>query len=331
MVYFNSTEVTVLANLKATGSQGRPKAGRFAETRRARVMRGVFPLLSRVTPTLAAHLAYKLLATPPRSPEKPWQTELRDKAITTRLRLGAGELAVYEWGCGPTVLMVHGWGARATHMGKMIMPLVDAGFRVVAFDAPAHGESFGRSTDLIAYAAAIKAVARHAGPVHTLLAHSFGVAMALFARRDWGIPVQRQVLVSSFRHCKWFTEAFARHVGLAPHVMAHAMQMMVERYQGRLDWESLSVVEMLRQTRQPTLIIHDREDLEIPFEHSVALLQAAPHAQFHATSGLGHHRLLGNADVIAQVVRFVSHAGPPGHEQAEPDQPGTRHESLLVS
>lgn len=197
MVYFNSTEVTVSANLKATGSQGRPKAGRFAETRRARVMRGVFPLLSRVTPALAAHLAYKLLATPPRSPEKTWQTELRDKAITTRLRLGAGELAVYEWGCGPTVLMVHGWGARATHMGKMIMPLVDAGFRVVAFDAPAHGESFGRSTDLIAYAAAIKAVARHAGPVHTLLAHSFGVARRsspaaigafLCSARCWSAP-----------------------------------------------------------------------------------------------------------------------------------------------
>ena len=80
--------------------------------------------------------------------------------------------------------MVHGWGARATHMGKMIEPLVAAGFRLVAFDAPAHGESFGGSTDLIEYAAAIKAVARHAGPVHTLLAHSFGVAMALYARRD---------------------------------------------------------------------------------------------------------------------------------------------------
>ena len=153
---------------------------------------------------------------------------------------------------------------------------------------------YGKSTDLIEYAAAIKAVARHAGPVHTLPAHSFGVAMALYARREWGVQVQRQVLVSSFRHCKWFTEAFAKYVGLHPNVMARAMQMMVERYQGRLDWDSMSVVEMLRRTRQPTLIIHDREDLEIPFEHSMALLQAAPHAQFHATSWLGHHRLLGN-------------------------------------
>ena len=87
-------------------------------------------------------------------------------------------------------------------------------------------------------------------------------------------------------------------------------QVLVERYQGRLDWDSLSVVEILRRTQQPTLSIHDREDLEIPFDHSVALLQAAPHAQLHATSRLGHHRLLGNAEVIAQVVQFVTSAAP---------------------
>ncbi len=306
MGYSNSGKAAGSASIQIAGAPPRRRIGRFAETRRMRLVRGAFRVLCGVTPGLSAHLAYKLLATPPRSPEKPWQTELREIAVTTRLRMGAQDIAVYEWGSGPTVLMVHGWGARATHMGKMIEPLARAGFRVVAFDAPAHGESFGRSTDLVEFAAAIKAVARHAGPIHTVLAHSFGVAMALFARRDWGVEVKRQVLVSSFTHCKWFTEAFARHVGLQPGVMERAMQMMVDRYQGRLDWDHLSVVEMLRQHDDPTLIIHDREDQEIPFDHSVALLQAAPQARFHATSGLGHHRLLGDAGVIAEVVKFVA-------------------------
>lgn len=268
--------------------------------------RALFGVLCRTAPTLAAHLAYALLARPPRSAEKGWQAELREKARSSRLSLGAGELAVYEWGAGPAVLMVHGWGARATHLGRLIEPLVAAGFRVVAFDAPGHGNSLGRSTDLVQYAAAVSAVAQHAGPVHTLMAHSFGVAMALLARRDCGVQAQRQVFVSSFNHCKWFTEAFGKYVGLTPGVLDRALQMMVDRYQGRLDWDTLSVVEMLRRARQPTLIIHDRDDAEIPFEHSVALLQAAPNARFHATSGLGHHRLLGDAQVIERVLQFVS-------------------------
>lgn len=306
MGYSTSSEVAAATGVSVNAQHGRRSVGRFRETRGIKAVRASFGVLCRTAPTLAAHLAYALLAAPPRSAERDWQAALREKAQISRLWLGAGEIAVYEWGAGPTVLMVHGWGARATHMGKMIEPLVAAGYRVVAFDAPAHGDSFGRTTDLVQYAAAVKAVARQAGPVHTLLAHSFGVAMALFARRDWGVQARRQVFISSFDHCKWFTEAFGRHVGLTQAVLQRTLQMLEERYPGRLNWDSLSVVEMLRRTPQPTLIIHDREDAEIPFEHSVALLQAAPQARFHATSGLGHHKLLGNTEVIAQVLRFVS-------------------------
>jgi pimeloyl-ACP methyl ester carboxylesterase len=305
MGYSTSSEAVSAAGVPVSAQPGRRSVGRFRETRGIKAVRASFGVLCRTAPTLAAHLAYGLLATPPRGAEKDWQAVLREKAQTSRLPLGAGEIAVYEWGAGPTVLMVHGWGARATHLGKMIEPLVAAGFRVVAFDAPAHGDSFGRTTDLVQYAAAVNTVARLAGPVHTLLAHSFGVAMALYARRDWGVETGRQVFISSFDHCKWFTEAFGRHVGLTPAVLARTLHMLEERYSGRLNWNSMSVVDMLRHTPQPTLIIHDRDDAEIPFEHSVALLQAAPQAQFHATSGLGHHKLLGSGEVIAQVLRFV--------------------------
>ena len=287
-------------------TQQRRTVGRFAEKPGIKAVRIAFKLLCSVSPTVAAHLTYQLLSRPPRAPERPWQTALREQAQTTHLAHSSGTLCVYSWGDGPTVLMVHGWGARATHMGKLIKPLVAAGFRVVSFDAPGHGESTGRTTDLVQFASAIAAVAKFAGPIHTLLAHSFGVAMALYARRNWGVEVQRQILISSFDHCKWFTEAFAAYVGLKQEVMARARQLMVDRYDGKLDWDQLSVVEMLRRTCEPTLILHDTDDLEIPVQHSLSLLQAAPLAQFHSTSGYGHHRLLGSSAVIERVVRFTS-------------------------
>ncbi len=287
-------------------AQPRRKVGRFAEKPGIQAVRLAFKLLCKVSPTLAAHLTYQLLSRPPRAAERPWQKTLREQAHTTHLNHPSGRVAVYSWGDGPTVLMVHGWGARATHMGKLIKPLVAAGFRVVSFDAPGHGESSGRTTDLVQFASAIAAVAKFAGPIHTMIAHSFGVAMALYARRDWGVQVDRQVLISSFDHCKWFTDAFAGYVGLAPEVMAQARQLMVDRYPGKLDWEQLSVVEMLRRTPEPSLILHDTDDLEIPFQHSLSLLQAAPSPQFYSTSGCGHHRLLGSPGVIERVVRFVS-------------------------
>jgi pimeloyl-ACP methyl ester carboxylesterase len=294
------------APINEPSAQQRREVGRFAEKRGIKAVRLAFKLLCKVTPTIAAHLTYQLLSRPPRAAERPWQKTLREQAQTTHLNHSSGRVVVYSWGDGPTVLMVHGWGARATHMGKLINPLVAAGFRVVSFDAPGHGESSGRTTDLVQFASAIAAVAQFAGPIHTLVAHSFGVAMALYARRDWGVQVDRQVLISSFDHCKWFTDAFAGYVGLEPKVMVQARQLMVDRYPGRLDWEQLSVVEMLRRTPEPSLILHDTDDLEIPFQHSLSLLQAAPSAQFYSTSGCGHHRLLGSPGVIERVVRFAS-------------------------
>lgn len=283
----------------------RREVGRFRETRKIKAMRRVVGVLSKVAPTIMAHVAYKILTIPPRTVERGWQTELRATARTSQLTFGAGKLAVYEWGGGPTVLMVHGWGARATHMGKMIEPLVAAGFRVVSFDAPGHGESTGRSTDPVQFAAAVATVARHAGSVHTVLAHSVGVALALYAQRDWGFNAKAYVLISSLNHCKWFTEAFSNYMGLQPGVMDHACQMMVERYQGRLNWDNLSVVEMVRRIPHPTLLIHDEEDGEIPFQHTMDLLSVAPHALLHVTHGLGHHKLLGDNEVIRRVVKFA--------------------------
>jgi pimeloyl-ACP methyl ester carboxylesterase len=294
------------AQAEPADAQQRREVGRFAEKPGIKAVRIAFKLLCKLSPSVAAHLTYQLLSRPPRAPERPWQQSLREQAQTTRLAHSSGALVVHTWGDGPTVLMVHGWGARATHMGKLVKPLVAAGFRVVSFDAPGHGDSSGRTTDLVQFASAIAAVAKFAGPVHTLIAHSFGVAMALYARRDWGVEVQRQVLISSFDHCKWFTDAFAGYVGLEPAVMQQARQLMVDRYPGQLDWEQLSVVEMLRRTPEPTLILHDTDDLEIPFQHSLALLKAVPLAQFQSTSGCGHHRLLGDASVIECVVRFAS-------------------------
>lgn len=98
MGYSNSSDAAVARTIKVTGSPELKKVGRFAETRQLKWGRAAFRLLCKISPTLSAHLAYKLLATPPRCPEKPWQIALREKALTTRLRLGAGNLAVYEWG-----------------------------------------------------------------------------------------------------------------------------------------------------------------------------------------------------------------------------------------
>ena len=285
----------------------RPKAGRFVETPAVKWLRRVFAMLQATSPAAAAHLAYVLLTRPPRVAERPWQASLRERAAQSTLPFGRGRLALYEWGSGPTVLLVHGWGARGTHLGRLVQPLVDAGYRVVAFDAPGHGHSSGRTATLPEFASAIAAVAAHVGEIDTLVAHSFGVSMALWAQLDWGLRARRQVLFSSLDHCKWVTEEFGRLMGLQSSVMARGRQLMVERCQGAMDWERLAVGEMLARTAQPTLLVHDTEDPEVPIEHMFNLMVACANRplELHVSEGLGHHRLLGSRDVIERLLAFV--------------------------
>lgn len=287
-----------------------PLAGRFAESRGAGLLRKVFGLLCRFAPALAARLAYTQLTRPPRRVLSEQHLAIRKRARLQRLPVGMHKLAVYEWGHGPTVLMVHGWGSHATHMSRMIAPLVDAGFRVVAFDAPAHGQSTGSSTDIVQFANAVAVVARHAGPLHAVIGHSFGAAMAVYAARDWGMATGRMVLISSFNHCNWFLQMFAQQIGLSAEVLNRMRQMLVRRYGGRLNWRRMSVLDMARQAAFPMLFVHDEDDAEIPFDHSLAMVAAIRDAQFEATRGLGHQRVVRHAAVIKRVVAFVSQQEP---------------------
>ena len=95
--------------------------------------------------------------------------------------------------------------------------------------------------------------------------------------------------------------------------MTEVARQLVERsYQHPVQWEQLSVVELLRQLKLPMLLIHDRDDQEIPFEHSLQLSLAMPAAQFMQTSGLGHRRVLKDQAVITRIAQFAQFAPKTG-------------------
>src|SRR6185503_15435757 len=96
-----------------------------------------------------------------------------------------GELAVQRWGKGPLVILVHGWNGRGSQLGGFVQPLVDAGFQVVAFDAPGHGGPRGASSSLVRFADAFDAVVDATRPffqpLAAVVAHSMGGAAVTYA------------------------------------------------------------------------------------------------------------------------------------------------------
>jgi pimeloyl-ACP methyl ester carboxylesterase len=270
------------------------------------LLRHGFQGLRRVSPALASRVSQALFLLPPRHPEPPAEREALASGRAFRLPFRGSSLAAWAWGprqgFAPTVLLVHGWGGRAGQLRGFIGPLVDAGFRVVAFDGPAHGRSGGRQASILHFAEALEAVAARVGPVHGLVAHSMGCAGAAVALAR-GLDVERACFVAPPSRARTYYEGFLRFLGLPePWIPEYC-----RRFSLRLGfaWERVEVPAVAPGLRTALRVFHDEGDREVAFAEGQAIAAAWPGAGLRATQGLGHRRILKDPEVIQEAVDFL--------------------------
>jgi pimeloyl-ACP methyl ester carboxylesterase len=272
---------------------------------RVLALRAVFTTVGSVAPGIAARWAETIFCTPPRNEPRSGEEAFLASGRRFSVRNEGQALAAWEWGAGPTVLLMHGWGSRAGRFGPLTVALAEAGFRVVAFDAPAHGRSTGRFASLPEFARALRAVADAAGPVHGVVGHSLGGAAVTLALRD-GLAAARVVLLASPADVTRFSTAFADHLRLPAGARAVMRRNLETRLQTR--WEDLHLPTIVRTLGAQALLVHDREDEDVPFVHAQEIAGAWPGARLVATAGLGHRGLLRDAGVVRETVAFLREA-----------------------
>lgn len=122
--------------------------------------------------------------TPPFIPFTEFEKRALEDANEMSLPFEGDLLAGYCWGEGKTVLLVHGWGSRSSHVAFLGRFLAQAGFKVVAFDAPAHSSVDAlpkkSTSNMFESCHALYAVAKSIGPLYAIAGHSFGAACAAF-------------------------------------------------------------------------------------------------------------------------------------------------------
>ncbi|MFZ0709702.1 MAG: alpha/beta hydrolase [Terrimicrobiaceae bacterium] len=258
---------------------------------------------------MTANEALVAFLTPPKWPEFAREAELRSTAILTRVRIeepgfargGGEEIAVYAWGNGPSVLLVHGWGGRATNFAAFVGPMVAAGFRVVSFDAPAHGQSSGTLSSGPAIAASIRAVEAREGPFHAIVAHSLG-ALASTCAQGRGVEVRKVVFLGA---CCWVEPllvSFIEKLGLSDEIRRELFQNPGEFSLDEISAEA--VAPGLGGTA--AMLMHDPDDPEMPYNHSAAIAGAWPKALLLPTPGVGHRRILRSREIIARTLEHLA-------------------------
>jgi pimeloyl-ACP methyl ester carboxylesterase len=261
-----------------------------------------FRLLGRAAPGLAAVVADRMFFTPPRPRASRGDAMLR-RGTPLRLRVEGRHVAAWTWGRGPAVVLLHGWGGHSGQLTSFVAPLLSRGLSVVALDAPGHGRSSRGLSSAVQFARALQVLVEATGPVHGVVAHSLGGCATALAMRD-GLPVARVVLIASPVNPPAWVEPFAARFGIAPQVVDRMKRRSERRL--RFLWDDLRVPALVAGLRQPLLVIHDRQDTEVPPSDGAAIAAAWPGGRLLETAGLGHNRVLRDPAVIAQAVAFVA-------------------------
>ncbi|MCW3492832.1 alpha/beta fold hydrolase [Microbacterium sp. SSM24] len=217
------------------------------------------------------------------------------------------DLAVYEWGHGTNlVVLAHGWNGRASQFATLVRELVSDGWHVVAFDAPAHGESDGRGTYLVDWIDALAALQRSHGRIHSVIGHSFGGLATLVAIAE-GVQADRVVTIAAPGDADLLLAQFRTMLGYDERTSAALRERFAARYfPGESDpFARLSPLRRALPPSMPLLAVHDEGDRIVPFGELARIAAAQPTARTVTTRGFGHNLVLTADPVLDAIVAFV--------------------------
>jgi pimeloyl-ACP methyl ester carboxylesterase len=269
------------------------------------VLRGAMKLLSRTVPNVASRVAADLFMTPRRHRTPERERNLMKDAQPFDVAVGGSTIIrAWRWGSSEKiVLLVHGWEGRGSQLAAFAPALVEAGYSVVTFDAPGHGASTGNRSSLPHFTWGLRGVAEATGVApHAIVAHSLGCAATTLALRE-GFDVKRLVYLAPPLNPADYTQQFGEILGLDGRTIDGLRNRIEERFLRK--WSDYSLAKTARDMTAPLLVIHDRSDTETSWAGGAALAQVWPGARMITTEGLGHRRILREASLIDEAVRFI--------------------------
>ena len=284
-----------------------------------RFLRFIFKYPGAIFPSLIGRWAYKLWFTTHRSStipnrEQRWlKTATRIEAVNLAINtFGVGSLPVmtYYWensdasNEAPLIMLVHGWTGRGSQMGAFVEPLLEEGFRVLAFDNHAHDKTPGKETHIFLQSLVQQALAEKFGPIYAIVAHSFGGMVTPYSLNQ-GMETQKVVCISPPSHFDFLLARFSDSLYLPKSIQDYMVNRFKKEYGDDLVERVSSTTTSKGLGHIPALIIHDEEDVDVLISESEQLQQAWPNSIMQRTKGLGHRRILYDAQVIKSTVDFI--------------------------
>ncbi len=261
-----------------------------------------WPAWSLVLPRTVSGWAETIFLTPERVPRPSTESEFFTTAKKYKFKNG---IAAFEWGKPeqPIVILVHGWSGRGTQMGAFAGTLVASGFRVIAVDGPAHGDSYGQTTHVGEYAQFLIEIQKELNkPFRAIIAHSFGAGCSVLSAAR-GLKVEKIVLVAGPSRYELVVDNYLNQLRLSPKSRMYFKERLAEKVKIPVSQMNVGVIGNTLPLR--ALIIHDKDDKEVSVNAAEEIKSNWPSAELIVTSGLGHRRILKDSKVTQAAKDFI--------------------------
>lgn len=259
--------------------------------------------LYRINKRKAVIKVYRIFCTPRGGKVKPHQEVFLNKAKATKVNHGSLKLQTYHWkNDGPTVLLVHGWDSNSSRWQNLVELLTQKQFNIIAFDAPAQGNSEGKLLNVPLYAKCVGKMINMYKPDY-VIGHSMG-GMSIFFNefQNPSSSIKKIISLGAPSEMRKIIDDLQQILGLKPKLMKDVEDYFETKFKYRFD--EFATKNFVTSIHQPCLIIHDKYDKVVPISAGIALSEQLPEAKFIQTQGAGHS--LNRAYINDYIIQFLT-------------------------
>ncbi len=273
--------------------------------------------LNVVSPYLAIKWLMKLWFTPIRvKPSK--RTEAFWKSADWQFEFEAAGLKhqASMWGKNNTrgvIVGVHGWRGSGYQFKHWVQPLLEEGFKVVLFDAPAHGmhayqHPNKRQTNVLEFAECLCAIEKEVDKIDGLIAHSLG-GMAATEAIHLGVNIKTTVQIAPNLDLASLVTRFCYQLNLSYSLIRtfnkRIDEYLTELFNGLDFWGHFTVEKGAQLLPSNGLLVFDKDDKET-LQSEMQSLKKHWQCEYLETQGLGHFKILKDDAVIKKSVTHFS-------------------------
>lgn len=263
-------------------------------------------LLSILFPKKCGNYAFTLFCTPPEkfkgSKAKIFETAEPLSFLLNNIRINGFRVSASGKN---KVLLLHGFCSSIHKFEKLALAFSQSGYEVLAFDAPAHGISEGKTVNALDYCNMIQKINETYGPIDIYVAHSFGGLAACLALEK--IIHSENTVLALIAPAAETTRALDNAFTILNISNKKIKRLMIENIlerSGKLP-EWFSVKRAIKNIKAKILWVQDTEDFITPMVDVEKVMEDKPvNTSFYITQGLGHHKIYRNDKVINEIISF---------------------------